>query len=205
MTGINKSAPERILGRRTAQIAFDSFFDTTGAFATLSALATTDNIITYCPGVALGKQAACMVSKQITYDASRAQDGAFTFAVDNASNGYGLEWGDQFGIITDAGAASSDPIDAGAASTFGWQAYLHVTALTGTNVIVTLEESSDDAVGDAYAAMTGGAFTSATGAGAQRLAGTGNIERYVRVTTSGVFTSATFLVVFVRNSLATSF
>lgn len=93
------------------------------------------------------------------------------------------------------------------APAFGFQAYLQVTAFTGTDVTVTLQDSTDNA---SFANLTGGAFTQVTAtAQAQRIAGASNatVRRYLRAvtTTVGGFTSVTFNVVFVRNTVATVF
>jgi hypothetical protein len=92
---------------------------------------------------------------------------------------------------------------------FGLQAYLHVFAVVGTSVTVKLQESSDNS-GDAYADVTGGGFTAVTavaGTGSQRIqtSRTQTIERYLRVVTTGTFSSATFAVAVVRNDTSVVF
>jgi hypothetical protein len=76
-----------------------------------------------------------------------------------------------------------------------------VTAFTGTDVTMTIQDSADDA---AWANLSGGAFTQVTGIGAQRIAAatsTATVRRYVRVitTTSGGVTSVSFVVNFAKN------
>lgn len=90
-------------------------------------------------------------------------------------------------------------------SAFGAQAYLQVTAFSGTSVTAAVQDSAD---GTSYSAVTGLTFTAATAAPyTQRLATAGNatIRRYLRVSTTGTFASATFAVVVNRNLAATSF
>lgn len=215
VTGINKSAPERIGGRRDGSISFSSYFNpaTDRAHPVLSALPRTDQVITYCRGTALGNQAACLVAKQTNYDGNRADDGAFTFSVEAQANGYGLEWGKLLtaGIRTDSAATNGTSVDFGTGSTsFGLQAYLQVFAFTGTDVTITLEESSDDGAVDTFAAVTGGAFTQVTtGPTTERIqtARDQTVERYLRVATSttGGFTDLQFAVVVTRNDTATVF
>lgn len=89
-------------------------------------------------------------------------------------------------------------------SAFGAQAYLQVTAFTGTDVTVHVQDSADNST---FADVTGLVFTATTAAQTwQRLAtaNTATLRRYVRVTTttSGGFTSATFAVVLNRNPVA---
>ena len=80
-------------------------------------------------------------------------------------------------------------------------------SFTGTSVTVKIQESSDNGAGDAWADVTGGGFTAATGVTTQRLetARGQTVERYLRAVTTGTFSSATFAVVAVRNDTSTVF
>jgi len=83
-------------------------------------------------------------------------------------------------------------------TTSGWVAHLHISAFTGTNIVIKLQDSADNAT---FADLAGGTFTSAVGVGAQRLEGAqgATVRRYVRaVAFSGTFTSVTFAVTFSR-------
>lgn len=85
---------------------------------------------------------------------------------------------------------------------FGAQAYLQATGFAGTSVTVTVQDSADNS---SFAAVTGLAFTAVTAApNAQRLAtaNTATLRRYVRVATTGTFTSASFAVMLNRNPVA---
>ncbi|MEV0618542.1 hypothetical protein AB0I81_34805 [Nonomuraea sp. NPDC050404] len=211
VTGIDKSAKERIGGLRDGAIEFTSYFNpvTERAHERFSSLPTSDQVVTYLRGTTLGNAAACMVAKQINYDGSRGDSGEFTFDVQALANSYGLEWGTQLtaGVRTDTTATSGDSIDFGAATSYGLQAYLHVTAFTGTSVTVKLQESSDDGDSDSWADVTGGGFTAATGVTSQRIttARDQDVEQYLRVVTTGTFSSASFVVVVVKNDLLTVF
>lgn len=208
LTGIDKSAFERIGGKRDGAIDWVSYFNPTGAHPTFSALPTTDQLVTYCRGTVLGNPAACLVAKQVTYDGQRAADGALTFTLASVANGFGLEWGVQLtaGKRTDTTATNGTGVDQTTVSTaFGWQAYLQVFAFSGTSVTVKIQDSADNST---FADLSGAAFTAATGVTNQRIASPGatdTVRRYVRAVTSGTFTSATFAVVFVQNQTATSF
>ncbi len=178
----------------------------------LSALPTADVVVTYCRATTLGNPGACVVGKQINYDPTRANDGALTIGVQVEANGYGLEWGVQHtaGLRTDTAATNGTGVDSGGATAFGLQAYLQVTAFTGTDVTVKLQESSDNAGADAYADVVGGGFTAVTAAPfTQRIATTSAlaVEQWLRVvtTTSGGVTSVSFSVVVVRNTLTPAF
>lgn len=214
VTGVDKGAFERIGLVRDGSLAWTAFFNpgigADDAHGVLSALPTADVHCMYLHTVNLGRPAACLVAKQIGYDGTRGDDGAFSFALQAQANAYGLEWGTQLtpGPRTDTTGTFGTGVDMGTGSTtFGLQAYLQVLSLTGTSVTVKLQESSDNGVGDAWADVTGGAFTAATGPGAQRIqtAGDQTVERYLRAVTTGTFTSATFAVMVNRNPVAVKF
>jgi len=207
-TDITQPAMARIPGLRDGRMEFTAFFNpTVGAtHDKLAALPTSDVICTYCRGAVLGNPAACLVAKQVNYDGTRGNDGAFTFAVSAQANGFGLEWGLQLtaGLRTDTAATNGTSIDTTASASFGAQAYLQVTAFTGTDATVKIQDSADNS---SFADVTGLTFTQITAAPAtQRLAtaNTATIRRYLRAVTvtTGGFTSATFSVVINKNPIA---
>jgi len=207
VTGIDKSAFERIGGLRDGRIEWVSHFNTalTKQHAVLSTLPTTDRQLMYGRGTNLGDPGACLVAKQLNYDPTRADDGKMTIAVQAQANGYGLEWGVQLtaGLRTDTAATNGTGVDTLASLAFGGQAYLQVTAFTGTDVTIKIQDSADNVT---FADVTSFAFTSVTaGPQTQRIAiaNTATIRRYVRVatTTTGGVTSVTFNVVMVKNEI----
>lgn len=212
VTGIRSSAYERVGLLNDGAMDFTSFFNDEesapeGAFTVLQARPVTDRQATYCRGEALGSAAASALTKQITYDPQRGQDGSLTFGTNLAANGFSVQWGNLLtaGTRTDTEATSpATGVDLGSDPTsfsFGWTAYLHVLAVTGTSVTVTLQDSADNS---SFTSLTGGAFTAATAVGVQRLAGgaTATVRRYVRAITTGTFTNAEFVVNFVRHETA---
>lgn len=206
VTGINKSAQERIGLLRDGRITYNAWFNPAAnqAHDRLSLLPTTDQILTYCRGTTLGDEAAAMVAKQLNYNPNRQDDGSLAFTVDAQANGYGLEFGNQLtaGKRTDTTATNGSSVDFGTGSTaFGLQAWLHVFAFTGTSATIKLQESSDDGAVDTFADVTGGGFTSVTGITSERIE-TGRaqtVERYLRVVTTGVFSNLVFAVMVTRN------
>lgn len=212
MTGIDKSAKERVGGQRDGELDFTAWFNPSAgqAHPVLSALPTADVIVTYCSAVTLGSQACCQVSKQVNYDPKRSDNGSLTFNTKAKANAFGQEWGFQLtaGLRTDTTATSPatgvDTIDV--TSSFGWQAYLQVITFAGTSVTMTIQDSADNS---AFANLSGGAFTAVTAAPAtQRLvsaSGTDTVRRYLKVNTTGTFSNAVFSVVFIRNLVAVTF
>lgn len=171
----------------------------------LSTLPTTDQLVTLVHRESLGSPAANMFVKQINYDPTRGNDGALLFKTDSSSSkGTFWDWGRLLtpGMRVDTAVTNGASIDTSAAHAFGLQAYLHVFELDGDDVTVTLQSSSDNGAGDAFAAFTGSAFTQVTAAPAfERIttARNGAVERYLRAVTSGTFTSVTFAVTVVVN------
>ena len=206
LTDITQSGYDREGGLRTGAIEFTAWFNRDRSFPVLSALPRTDVIGTYGRGAAIGAPAASCRAVQVNYDGARGQDGSFSFGVSLQSDGYGIEWGQQLtaGLRTDTTATNGASLDGAAASNFGAQFYLHLTAFTGTSVVVKIQDSADNVT---FADLTGAAFTSATGATFERIATANNatVRRYLRVVTTGTFTSASFVVNAVRNETTVSF
>lgn len=206
LTDITQFGYGRLGGLRDGGIDFTSWFNKAAGAShlTLSALPQADVAVTYCRGLGLGSPAASCVAKQIDYAGTRAADGGLSFAIANVANGYGVEWGYQLtpGMRTDAVATNGASVDGAASSAFGAQFYLQLTAFTGTSVTVKIQDSADNS---AWLDLAGASFLAATGFGAQRIAVTGAVRRYLRVATTGTFSNAAFLVQAVRNDTAVVF
>jgi len=97
-------------------------------------------------------------------------------------------------------------LDTSASANFGAQAYLHVTAFTGTDATVAIYDSADNV---SFSAVSGLAFTQTTAIGSQRtsIANSATVRRYIApvVTTSGGFTALSFAVNLTKNTLAVVF
>lgn len=208
VTAIVKSAHERIGGQRDGNIKFTAFFNPSAGqeHPVLSVLPTTDGSVILATALTIGSPAACMIGKQLNYDPTRGTDGSLTIKSDFEANGFGLEWGLLLtpGLRTDSAATNGASLDGAASSAFGCQAYLEVTAFTGTDVTVKLQDSADNVT---FADIAGAAFTQVTAANqGQRIAisNAATVRRYVRASTvtTGGFTSVTFAVALVRNPLA---
>lgn len=199
VTDITQSAPQRLAGQMDGTITFSSWFDPTVAHPKLSALPTGDAYGTYFHRATLGNPAASLVAKQIGYDPNRGADGSLAVATTLTANGYGLEWGKQLtaGKRSDTTATNGTSVDGSAATALGLVAYLHVFSFTGTSCTVTIQDSADNS---SFSAITGGAFTAATGTTKERIetATNGAVRRYVRIATSGTFSQCTFAVNFIR-------
>lgn len=206
VTPINVSANVRIGGLRSGDLQFTSYFDNaSGAeHPALSMLPKTDTIVTYYRGTTLGNPAVAVNGKQINYDLTRDNTGNLTAKVEVQSNGYGLEWGNMLtpGLRTDTTATAGTAYDSGAAGTHGAQAYLQVTAFTGTSVDVSVQHATTS--GGSYTSLID--FGSITGIGSYRGTATGTVDEFLKaVTGTGTFTSITFSLMVVVNRVAVSF
>lgn len=207
-TGIDKYAIERIGLLHDGMAEFGHYWNPTNVAGdavhlALRGLPYTDRIVTYLAGQTLGAPAASLTAKQINYDWTRGTDGSMTGSTSMQANGYGLQWGVNLtaGKRTEAVAGNGATVDLGSVITsysFGWIAYLHVFAFTGTSVTVKIQDSAD---ASAWADVTGAGFVAATAIGAQRLiaaSATATVRRYVRVVTTGTFSNVVYAVNFCR-------
>ena len=209
MTGLDKSAHERLQGLQTGRIAFTGFFNDAALqeHVALKLIPTTDVIGTVFKTAALTAVAASLTGKRTSYPVTRAADGAMGTGTEILSNADQLNYGLALtaGKRTDTTGTNGTGVDFGTGSTtFGMVAYLHVFAFTGTSITVTIQESSDNGGTDPFAAVTGGAFTAATGITAQRIETslTQTVERYLRAMSSGTFNPCTFAVMAKRYASA---
>lgn len=205
-TDITQSAYERKGGERDGGMDITSYWNPTRAHPVYSPLPTADIIATYAHTTLIGGVTANVAAKQISYDGNRANDGGYLLNVQALANGYGLQWAFQAtaGRRVDTaatGAGSVSPLDQVTASpgSFGGVMWVHLFAFTGTSVTIKLQSSSDNGA-DAYADVPGATTVALTTApAAYRIAVTGDIERYLKVVTTGTFTSADFAVSFARH------
>lgn len=206
ITAINATGYERIHSHADGEITFNAFFNDAASqeHAVLAAKGSgADRIVTYFHGSTIGNVAAGLVSKQINYDGTRGNDGSLTFNIQALANAYGLDYGQMLtaGKRTDTTATNGSSLDGTASTTTGWTAYLQVFSFSGTSVTVAIQDSADNS---SWLALSGASFTAATGITSQRLAAsslTATVRRYVRVVTTGTFTSAVFAVVFTRDQV----
>ena len=98
-------------------------------------------------------------------------------------------------------ASNSISVDNAASSALGGVGYLHVTAFSGTNIVIKVQHSTDDS---AWVDLI--TFTTVTAVNAKErvrtAALTTTVNRYTRTIWTGTFTSVTFVVGFGRNPRA---
>lgn len=192
-------------GSMAASVYFDPASN--ASHSQFSALPVTSSLFTFGAGAAAGSVVANLVAKQIDYPGSRGQDGSFMFSVTaQESDGIPLEWG--YSLTTwgqsVSGAGNLTSLDLGSASpgAFGASFHIHTFSFTGTSVTFKIQESSDNAVGDAFADVVGGGFTAVSAAHTWQRIETGsiNVERYLRVVATGTFTAWTGVIMAQRRN-----
>ena len=197
VTGIDKSAIERLLAHGDGRLTFLSFFNDAAdqAHDALKGLPTADVQVIWAFGPAIGDVACGLVAKQVDYPWSRNADGSFQAEIPTLANGVPLEWGVMLtpGKRTDSSATNGSSQNNSAASSDGLAAYLQVFEFTGTSVTATIQESSDDGGADAITAKAAFAAVSAANQ-TERITASGAVEQYLRVATSGTFSDAKFAV-----------
>lgn len=204
VTGLDKSAIERVPGKLDGRIQGQFWFNPTNAHPALSNPPRTDSIYSYFHRPVLNMPVANLVAKRHTYDPNRNTDGSLTIDIEALANAWWLDWGWSLtaGKRTDAAPTNGTGVDFGAGANFGLQAYLHVFSFTGTDCDIEIQQSSDDGVGDPYASVVGGTFTQVTSAPfSERIATARNqsVERYLRVITTGTFSDIVLAVSAVIN------
>ncbi len=134
ITGIDKSAEERLLGLSDGKIDISTWFnDAAGQEHTaLSGLVSTDQVLLWQFGGAVGDVACTLVAKQTNYDPSRGQDGSLSFNVQGQGNATPLEWMRMLsaGKITHSSATSSTSKDDSASSSNGIRACLQMVDIS---------------------------------------------------------------------------
>jgi hypothetical protein len=199
ITAINASATERLVGLSDGNMAVSSWFNdaTEQEHAAFSGLPRTDRIVTWAFGATRGDVAACLVAKQLNYDASRGTDGSLLFSVDSQADGISLDWCNTLttGKETHSSSGSSTSRDDGAATSAGMVAYLEITDCDSGTPTVTIQQSSDNGSSDAWATVLSFAAVGyASAPTAERVTVSGAVERYLRITTTGTFANLDFCV-----------
>lgn len=198
VTTHTKDDLEYLSGLGDGQVAFQGLFDPAVAasdpvLATVSDGSTRPVTTSPQGASAIGQRAHMLNGRQGSYSPRSSVQDAVRIESGQAADG-GAHGGVILHPLTARTAvASFASVDGAAQSLLGLVAHLHVTAFTGTNAVVIIQDSADDT---AWADLI--TFTTATGVTYQRATAAGTVERYLRVDLSGTFTSITFAVAAAR-------
>lgn len=174
-----------IAGQMQSKLETAGYYDPALTKFSPAYLVGSGGVLTYGPnGMQAAGNAARLIQVANTAYAESSPVGgivAFKWSVmSDAPVGFGTVWNP----LSDLGAspATGANIDGGAATTSGWVAHLHVTAVTGSGSwVVKLVDASASNYSD-VADVTGGAFTTTAAPTQQRLvsAAGATLRRYVR-------------------------
>ncbi len=189
----------RILSHSDGVIDISAWFnDATGQeHEALKGLPYTDVIWMWFLDSNRDAECACLVSKQINYDANRNQDGSLSMAVQSLGTNTPLDWCKTLtaGEETHASATSSTSRNDSAATSDGMIAYLEMREIDSGTPTILIEESSNNGAGDAFTTIVSfSAIADGAEPTAERVTVTGAIEQYLRVTSTGTFVNADFVV-----------
>ena len=204
VTAINKAGKERVCGLTDGQLEFATWFDDAALMehVALKSLPTGSGNVLWALGGSIGSVAALLYAKQINYDWVAGQDRSLAGRIMCQADGTPLEWGNLLtpGKVTHTGATNGASRDDAASSAYGIVGAIHCTAFTGTNITVVIQESSNNGATDPWATKLAFAQIAAAQS-AERKTATGTVERYVRVSSSGTFTTADIVVAYRRGTL----
>ena len=207
VTDITQSAVQRIPGLRDGEITFNCFFNNAVAETHdyLASLPTTDVLALVLSSTTSGQPTWALTAKQVNYDWNRGADASLAGTVQLlGATGVPLEYGLLLTAkVTHASASDVTGIDFGSQTTAGAVGFLqHFSAASGT-VEYDIEDSSNstNGVDGAWANLL--AFTDVATPWspiAERIAVAGTVERWVRASTNGTFTTAVFSMSFRRKA-----
>lgn len=206
VTGIDKSAIERLLGLSSGMLDFNSFFNDVSLqeHAALKGLPTGNRVVTWAHGTSRGSVSAFMEALQTNYDFARSPDGSLRASVNAlASGGRPLIWGNMLtaGKITHSSstvASSSVSIDDAALTSNGIRAVAHFFDISSGTPTIVIQDSADDssfATILSFAAVADGGEPTA-----EYKTATGTVRRYISVATTGTFSNLQLAVAYQRGT-----
>lgn len=199
VTGLDKAAIERLPLLQDGAAAINGWFNRSAGQIHAALLASgkvpsADRAVLIPLQTTVGGVCFFIIAKEANYNVNRGADGSLAVSSEFKANGYGIEWGQMLtaGKRTDASAANGVSVNGGAQSTAGASAVVQVFSLASGDVVPIIQDSANDTD---FTAITGLTFASVgTGAvpTAQRLATAAGatIRQYVRIATTGTFTTA---------------
>jgi hypothetical protein len=186
---------------RDGKVSLGGFWDggVTAADAILRAAfaAASGNVFSITPGqdTTIGNRAWMLSARQTSYEISAPVGDVVSIASSIQVDG-GIDAGfSHHALGTETGTGNYASIDGAAATTNGGVGHLHVTG--ATNLTAATFKIQDSANNSAWADIL--TFTDVTAAGAQRVAITGTVRRYVRAIMSALTgDDITFVITFAR-------
>lgn len=165
---------------QSGTLGFEGYYDP--ALTQLpAALGVDSGVLTSCPaGGALGDLCRMALITATAYSETDAANGVVAIGWDTLAEGPIVAGKVMHAMAEDTNTTTGSSIDDSAATSTGWWAHLHVTAVDGGSWVVKLQHSTDNS---SWSDVTGGAFSAKTAAGYERLrsaASTTTLNRYRR-------------------------
>ena len=205
-TAIEETINTRLQGLSGGGISLALFLHdaTARRHLALKALRTADRLVMYLTGTTRGDAAACLTALQVSYGWNRGADGALLGTVQALSNADPVEWAKLLvAKVTHSSATDETGIVNSVQTTKGGVGFLqHFSAASGT-VEYDIEDSSDstNGVDGVWANLLAFSDVSTPWSQiAQRVEVTGTVEKWVRASTNGTFTTAVFAMAFFRGT-----
>tara|TARA_R110002020_G_scaffold120129_2_gene273690 strand:- start:3728 stop:4465 length:738 start_codon:yes stop_codon:yes gene_type:complete len=197
---IESAGMVRLAGHGSGEISFTSWFDdgTNLEHTALAGIPTTDVVVLYTRGVASDSPAAGIVAKQVNYDGAKGSDKSLTMNVQCLANAVPLEWGVLLtaGAITQSSAGSESSKDDSASSSSGIAAYLQMIDINSGTPTITIEHSANNSSWSTLLSFS--AVANGNEPAAERKTASGTVNRYLRVTSTGTFSNAKFVIAYRR-------
>ena len=191
-------------GVKSSMASLDGYWDpATGASHDVlkQILATAGKVATIGQnGTTIGNQCELLSGYESKYEVSSDIGSAVGASAELVTSG-GLFYGVfQHNKTAETATGNSTSVDGAAATSNGWVANQHITALSGTGTPTLTGKIQDSADNSTFADLSGGAFSAATAVGAQQISGTGTVRRYTREvhTISGTTPSFTYVTALAR-------
>ncbi len=195
VTTLDVESTGRIAGLSDSSLTVNGWFEAASDHAAYTsnsgAMPTADQVVFVQMGTALGDTFAGMTAKEATYVVNLTSGSALaTTATYSSTAGQQVDWGVTLTAskTTNASAASGTGVDNATSSANGCVAYLEAMSLASGTCVVKVQHSTDNST---WADLI--TFTGVTGRVAQRATASGTINRYLRVTTSGSFSTIVFV------------
>lgn len=199
--GLDNTAMSRVHGLADGNLALTSYFnDAVGkSLQTLKTMG--GGMWTWVLVKTVGGAVLNGTYQQLSYTGNRGRDGSMEMQATGAISG-GVPPEDAVnltdgGAVTHASAGSGTSVDQTAGTAFGGIGFLqHISRASGTPTYL-IEDSTDN--GTWATLLTFGTTGGASGFGLRQTV-TGNVDRYIRATTTGTFTTAIFHISFRRGT-----
>ncbi len=203
--GVSPAWKAFIEGLATAKVSLKGFYDQVNDAAMMADVRNGGSVLTYGPAglLAVGDLARLVWVHDTAVGESSPVGGAVILTVAHGGDGT-VGWGQCLHpLTTDAGTTTGAAKNDAAATTTGWIAHLHVTAVSGapTSWTVKLQDSADNS---SWADVAGAVFTPTAVTASQRLVSGGGatLRQYVRCVATvvgGTAPTITYGLAYARN------